>query len=619
MTLDYRNTNTLWASVAVETLARLGLTTAVVCPGSRSTPLTVALARHPQIEAIPILDERSAAFFAVGCAKRSHQPVVLVCTSGTAGANFYPAVIEAQESRVPLVVLTADRPPELRDCASGQTIDQQKLFGSFVNWYAEVAIPEAKIEQLAYLRQTVVQGWVRSHFPTPGPVHFNCPFRDPLSPLPEATAETAVKTLADSLNEALFFATVSPPARGVPQLTPDQIPWQTWQGSAHQSTHGVIIAGPANPQHPETYCQAVACLSHHLGWPVLAEALSPLRNYAHLNPNLITTYDSLLHQPDPVPTPDCVIQLGPLPTSKSLRQWLAAIQPPRWIVDPHPANLDPLHGPANYLHTTVECLIESLTQSAACTGVACNAATPPSPLTALNQTRLTTLNQTLTATDHLFEGKAAWLLSQHLPPETPIFIANSMPIRDMESVWQPNDRCYQPYFSRGANGIDGTLSTAMGMAHRNRSSVLLTGDLAFLHDTNGLLNLPHFRGHLTIVLINNQGGGIFEMLPIAKFEPPFETYFATPQAVDIATLCTAYGVSYVQIKDWEQFVDCVQVLPDSGVRLLEVGCDRKQDAQWRKTYLVRDLSVNYRHTWAVEQVSFTLQPGQVTGLLGPNG
>ncbi|MEM9908355.1 MAG: 2-succinyl-5-enolpyruvyl-6-hydroxy-3-cyclohexene-1-carboxylic-acid synthase, partial [Cyanobacteria bacterium P01_D01_bin.44] len=318
MNLDYRNTNALWGSVAVETLVRLGLTTAVVCPGSRSTPLTVALARHAAIEAIPILDERSAAFFALGCAKRLHQPVVLVCTSGTAGANFYPAVIEARESRVPLIILTADRPPELRDCASGQTIDQQKLFGRFANGYAEVAIPEAKVEQLAYLRQTLVQAWVRSHFPSPGPIHLNCPFRDPLPPLPESAAQA----LEGTFDEDRFFSAVSPPAIAVPQLAPDQIPWQTWLGSAHHPVQGVMIAGPANPNHPQIYCQAVSRLSTYLNWPVFAEALSPLRNYAHFTPNLITTYDSLLRNPEQLPVPDCVIQLGPLPTSKSLRQWL---------------------------------------------------------------------------------------------------------------------------------------------------------------------------------------------------------------------------------------------------------------------------------------------------------
>ncbi|MEM9805352.1 MAG: 2-succinyl-5-enolpyruvyl-6-hydroxy-3-cyclohexene-1-carboxylic-acid synthase, partial [Cyanobacteria bacterium P01_D01_bin.56] len=184
----------------VETLHRLGLTTAIVCPGSRSTPLTVALAQHPLIETIPILDERSAVFFSLGCAKQSHIPVVLVCTSGTAGANFFPAIIEAQESHIPLIVLTADRPPEMRACASGQTIDQQKLFGSFVNHYAEMAIPD--IALLSYARQTMVHTWTSALYPTSGPVHINCPFRDPLAPVNVA--------LDIQLDEDNFFSAVSP-------------------------------------------------------------------------------------------------------------------------------------------------------------------------------------------------------------------------------------------------------------------------------------------------------------------------------------------------------------------------------------------------------------------------
>ncbi|PZO49689.1 MAG: 2-succinyl-5-enolpyruvyl-6-hydroxy-3-cyclohexene-1-carboxylic-acid synthase, partial [Phormidesmis priestleyi] len=169
--IDFRNTNSVWASVAVETLAKLGLTTAIICPGSRSTPLTFAFARHPNIEALPMLDERSAAFFALGAAKRQHQPVAVVCTSGTAGANFYPAVIEAYESYVPLLIFTADRPPEMRDCASGQTIDQQKLFGGFTKYYHELAVPVAEIEMLAYLRQTLVSAWGQAISPTSGPIH----------------------------------------------------------------------------------------------------------------------------------------------------------------------------------------------------------------------------------------------------------------------------------------------------------------------------------------------------------------------------------------------------------------------------------------------------------------
>jgi 2-succinyl-5-enolpyruvyl-6-hydroxy-3-cyclohexene-1-carboxylate synthase len=187
----------------------------------------------------------------------------------------------------------------------------------------------------------------------------------------------------------------------------------------------------------------------------------------------------------------------------------------------------------------------------------------------------------------LFEGKVAWLLSQILPPETPLFIANSMPVRDVEFFWKPNHRRIQPFFNRGANGIDGTLSTALGMAHRNQSSVMLTGDLALLHDTNGFLLRNKFIGHLTIILINNNGGGIFEMLPISKFDPPFEEFFATPQNINFAQLCMTYGVEHQLIESWQQFKEVLNPLPAVGIRVLELQTNRKADAQWRKEYLVK--------------------------------
>ncbi|NJM98647.1 MAG: hypothetical protein HC800_17160 [Phormidesmis sp. RL_2_1] len=195
------------------------------------------------------------------------------------------------------------------------------------------------------------------------------------------------------------------------------------------------------------------------------------------------------------------------------------------------------------------------------------------------------LDDQLASETFLGESKLVWLLSQHLPAQTPLFIANSMPVRDVEYFWQPNNRQIQPVFSRGANGIDGTLSTAMGLAHRNRPTVLLTGDLAFLHDTNGLLNAAQLAGHLTIILINNHGGGIFEMLPVAQFEPEFEKYFVTPQQVNFAGMCQSYGVDYALIQDAEDLVARVSCLPEQGMRVLEVRCDRKQSVQQRKMLL----------------------------------
>ena len=566
MPIDFRNLNTLWASILAETLAYLGLTTAIICPGSRSAPLAVAFAQHTKIEAIPILDERSAAFFALGIARRSKRPVVLVCSSGTAGANFYPAVIEARESRIPLLVLTADRPPELRDCCAGQAIDQQKLFGVYANFFAELALPDPTL--LAYLRQKVMQAWQQTLYPLPGVVHLNLPFREPLAPI----AQPAIQALAATFPPDFFahLITASPPP-------PTSLPLH--RPTLQLPERALIIAGPAQPADPEAYCRAIAHLSQTWGIPVLAEGLSPLRNYASLNPGLISTYDAMLRNPTWAEklAPEVVIRVGEMPTSKVLRQWLEATQPQQWVIDPSDRSLDPLHGPTRHLPLDIVSFAALYPRTPT---------PPPSPyrqrwLTIAAQTRQA-IDQTLAAEPTLIECKAAWLLSQHLPINTPLFIASSMPVRDVEWFWRPGDRQIQPYFNRGANGIDGTLSTALGIAHRQPSSVLLTGDLSLLHDTNGFLNRDRFSGHLTIVLINNNGGGIFGMLPIAQFDPPFEEFFATPQHINFAHLCQTYGILHELIQTWDQFTARLNPLPTSGIRVLEIPTDRQTDAQWRQ-------------------------------------
>ena len=576
MEIDFRNINSVWASIIVATLQKLGLNAAIICPGSRSTPLTVAFASHPDIDVIPILDERAAAFFALGMAKRSGLSVALVCTSGTAGANFYPAVIEARYSSVPILILTADRPPELRDCHSGQTIDQLRLYGNYPNWQTELAVPSIDLGMLRYLRQNIIQAVDRSLFPVKGPVHLNIPFRDPLPPIPQPETNT----IKSQFNSAEFFSNIPSPLLPF-SPSPSLPPVNRWQ----LCDRGIIIAGLANSNDSEQYCQAIASLSYFLGWPTLAEALSPVRNYAKLNSNLISTYDLILRDRNTAEklTPKIVIQLGELPTSKELRSWLDYTQPQRWIVPCSFDNFDPLHGKTIHLKTSVESLVANLVPENNNNVIAseylnrwCKAEKRVRNAVDLN----------MSAMDRLFEGKIAWLLSKNLPPETSIFIANSMPVRDAEFFWCPNHNRIIPFFNRGANGIDGTISTALGIAHRNhKSCVMLTGDLAFLHDTNGFLIANKLVGHLTIVLINNNGGGIFEMLPISEFEPPFEEFFATPQNIDFAKLCATYNVEHQLINNWEELKQLLNPLPKTGIRVLEVPTDRKIDAKWRKENL----------------------------------
>ena len=564
--LDFRNTNSLWGSVLVETLYRLGLRQVVISPGSRSTPLTMAFAAHRGVEAIPVLDERSAAFFALGLAKRDQRPVALLCTSGTAGAHYFPAIIEAQEGGVPLLVLTADRPPELRDCHSGQTIDQQRLYGAHVNFFHELAVPRATLPMLRYLRQTVAHALERTLQPSRGPVHLNCPFRDPLPPVPgKKPLEVTPADLAG------FFDGLALQERAG-AATP---PWPKGLGAKR----GVIVVGPIETADGRMFAENVGRLSRTLGWPVLADALSPVRMHAALAGLLVAHFDPILRNEDLAVAlqPEQVICLGGWPVSKALRAWLQRSDPETIIVTDRVDNPDALHLRSRIVRGDFAApLFGFRARGSARVGAYAR------DWLAADRSTGAYLSARLNRTGPLVEPQVIGMLARHLPARTPCFIASSMPVRDAGFFWPATDRGHEIHFNRGANGIDGTLSTALGIAHGNRPAVLLTGDLALLHDTNGFLSVPKFKGSLTIVLINNNGGGIFEHLPVAQFNPPFEEFFATPQNIDFGKLCATYGVAHVVVKSVAQLARLVAKLPKAGVRVLEVRTDRKRDAAFRQ-------------------------------------
>lgn len=567
MLIDSRTTNSLWASVLVETLRRCGVSHVVISPGSRSTPLTLAFAAQTELNAIPVLDERSAAFFALGLAKQQGRPVALLCTSGTAAANYFPAIIEASESGVPLLVLTADRPPEMRACASGQTIDQQKLFGGYVTYFHELAVPVASEAMLRYLRQTVVHAVGRAAKLGGGPVHLNVPFRDPLVPVDD---KAEMDTVARAIDWDHFFA----------QTRADLPEWQLVAQPPFlvSEVHGIIVVGPESRCDPVGFAALVGTLARKLGWPVLTDGLSPLRNFGEVVPHVVTTADLILRHPGAAErlTPEVVLVVGGWPTSKVLRAWVEASGARIFLQSARLDNRDSLHG-RTQTFPSLAALVQLLPEIDEPNGY--------QRLWASYERKIrAALDARLKDTAELFEGKAAWLLAQHLPEGTAMLVANSMPVRDVEYFWPANARRLRPFCNRGANGIDGTLSTALGIAHDSgRPAVLVTGDLALLHDTNGFLLRPKFRGGLTIVLINNHGGGIFEHLPVAQMEPPFEEFFATPQDVDFAILSQAYDVQHVVVQDWRHFETLVGTLPADGIRVLEVRTDRKRDAATRKT------------------------------------
>jgi len=582
--LDSRNTNTLWASVLVETLYRCGVRQVVVSPGSRSTPLTFAFAQHAGTEAIPVLDERSAAFFALGLAKQTRTPVVLLCTSGTAGANYFPAIIEAHESGVPLIVLTADRPPELRDCASGQTIDQQKLFGGFVRFYHELAVPEPHYERLCYLRQAVANA-CRVAVNSRGPVHLNIPFRDPLVPTPDACDASRV---AREFRES-FFEHLHAEESQAPELV--ELKMLT-------AARGVIVAGPESVSDPREYAAQVARLAGELGWPVLADGVSPLRHHAVAETGavVVTAYDAILRSDAAhlALMPDQVLCLGDWPTSKVLRASVAAWEPEIVQVTPQPRNRDALHGRTRQITAPLAALcVPEKSRARDANYVNAWASAEASSRQLLDALSLPA-HQTQ-QDGKILEAAIVPTLARALPERARVFVASSMPIRDVEYFWPKTERGFEFHFNRGANGIDGTLSTAVGVAHSPpadraselRPTFLLCGDLSFLHDSNGLLLTQKLCGSLTVILINNHGGGIFEHLPVADYDPPFEEFFATPQAVDFEKLCAAHGVAHRVIATLAELETELLCEPQHGLRVLELHTDRKASAAHRKALLAK--------------------------------
>ena len=559
MNLDFSTTNTLWCSIAAETLWRAGVRHAIISPGSRNTPLTLALVAHPGIATTPVLDERSAAFFGLGIAKRTRTPVVLLCTSGSAGAHYLPAIIEARESGTPLLAITADRPPELRDCASGQTIDQQKLFGSFVSFYHELAVPEAKWDLLRYLRQTLRHAVLRAL--SDGPVHLNAPFRDPLAPIPDDSAAP----LARALDWSVFFDVPCVPAAETYRTytLPDEFLKQ----------RGIIIAGAGWDDGAGARAIGAA-----LGWPVLADALSGARFGALEGETIIAAYDAILRNTHAasVLRPEAIVVLGELPTSKVLRAWLVAVDAPTLHFSQLPSNRDGVHGRSQALQGTPATV--KVPAGPRCDSV--------SAWKHLWQRAESAAQGVLGEVEHAepkFEGAFTRALSRMLVKGQALFVSSSMPVRDLEYFTPVQTNSPRLFANRGANGIDGILSTALGLAHGGEPVVLLTGDLALLHDSNGFLTASRLSGSLTIVLINNAGGGIFGHLPIAQFNPPFETYWATPQTVDFARLVAAYGIAHERVNHPEELIARLRAqVGEPGVRLIEVCTDRTHDVAVRK-------------------------------------
>jgi 2-succinyl-5-enolpyruvyl-6-hydroxy-3-cyclohexene-1-carboxylate synthase len=621
----------------VAELVRAGVAHACIMPGARSTPLALTLATHSGLRAWSHIDERSGAFFALGIAKATRRPVVVVCTSGTAAANLLPAAVEAFYAHVPLLLLTADRPPELRDCGAPQTIDQIKLYGTHVKWFAEVGMADAGPR---YFRTLARQAAARACATPPGPVHLNFPFREPLMPtsMSPPVEETVDKrephpsrrsqekgppqgernlffednNRTARPEEAPAFGVVSKPVLSAVEggarwrestlsetesasaadgpsrpstLVPDVIPSppesavQALAAALAATSRGLIVCGPQDGD--ADFPAAVVGLATLVGYPVLADPMSQVRSGTHDTSLVIDAYDVLFRDGAFAHGfgPELVLRFGALPMSKPFATFLQQHPSCRQIVvDPLTPWNDPTSTAAELLPWDPVVTCAAVSRHFGSTIDRSSGSWLTEWLAAAGRARRA-IEGEIESLNELFEGKVFAELARLLPDGTGLYAGNSMPIRDLDAFWPVGPRRIRFLCNRGANGIDGFISSGLGAAAVSEHPlVIVTGDVAFYHDLNGLLAAKRHGVRATIIVINNDGGGIFSFLPQGACGDQVAEYFFTPHGLDFCGAAEMYGCVFTRVTSWEQFRSAVVAsLHAQRTTVIEVPSDRRRN------------------------------------------
>ena len=565
-----------YIATLVDEFAQLGITHAVFSPGSRSTTMAMLFREHGDFETYMNIDERSAGFMALGIAKAHRKPVILVCTSGSAVAHYMPAVLEAQYSGVPLIILSADRPHTLQHVGAPQTVDQQKLFGTAVNYYEELAVPQQD-HYYTYPRLVARKAYMKAMDVKRGPVHINVPLFEPL--VPELDKKHFV---CGRLPFSVVGGTIQPSdVHAMYDLL--------------KNTKVLILAGPS--AYPNDI-EAILALSYMFNAPILGDPLSNMRSVR--DERVVTSYDAVLTQEAyrDVLQPDCILQIGQMVVSKRVQQWVASMQhTPIISVSPTMDYTNPAGNTTHFVQSTPQGLVAALKigipelHAMENEGYAEGAYEELD--TADNGYLATWIHadevgrkqlDTVGREQELFEGRTIHLLQELLPQHSQIVVANSMSIRDMDYFWSGNRHSAIIYGNRGVNGIDGTVSTALGIATNGMPTVLLTGDLTFFHDLNGLAVAKTHPLNVTIIVHNNDGGGIFEYLP-QKGTPHFDYLFSTAQGLDYSGLATLYGIDFVRVSSNDELKNALQnYVGTAGVHVIETPLSTERSRELHALY-----------------------------------
>jgi 2-succinyl-5-enolpyruvyl-6-hydroxy-3-cyclohexene-1-carboxylate synthase len=540
--------NERFAKHIIDLLVAQGVDYFCCAPGSRSTPLLIAVEAHPRAKRFVHFDERGLGFHAVGFGKATRRAAAVVVTSGTAVANLLPAIIEAHNERVPLLLLTADRPPELQDCGANQTCDQIKLFQNFVRAQIALPCPSTALPE-RYMATTIAHAVASAMH---GPVHLNCPLREPLfAALPQEILASHSMQLISSV------------------LYPSAYTIAEWTERLFKIKRGVILCGSDHLP----YTEAVFRLAEALHWPIFADILSPLRQ-GGAHDHLITYFDPLLKAKSDLSC-DAIVQFGNRFTSKTLQQWLERQSLEFYLhVSDHTMRQDPSHLITHHIHTTPQLFCQEIAARAPEV-----AQEEPAPLQDYNAACRSQLTQAFEMQNTLSEPAIFHELSSLFNEEWALFLANSMPIRDANQFLAPLHPCGPIFANRGVSGIDGNIATAVGIAQGTQKPTLaLIGDLTLLHDVNSLFQVANSSVPIVILVINNGGGGIFSFLPIANRRQVFEEMIAAAHTLEFSHAAELFGLPYVHLQTLEELVLTLeeqQKAPHSC--LIEVTTNREQN------------------------------------------
>lgn len=568
------NRSTLWAEIFVDELARAGLRHVCIAPGSRSTPLAVALAQHNLISVHSLLDERSASFFALGMALGGGQPVAVLCTSGTAASNLHPAVTEAYYAHVPLLILTTDRPHELRHSGSNQTIDQLKMFGDHIRWFVDVGLPEADPPEvtLRSLRTLAARALATSRGLPPGPVHLNFPFRKPLEPTPDSN-DMLDQLRRDKVNGRTNNQPFTQITQGKIAPSAEQI--DLLVNAIQNAPRGLIVCGPRC--EGADFPQAISQLAQITRYPILADASSGVRFGPHLEQAKVVVcsrYETYLR---PQVThrwelPQLILRFGAMPTSKSLGNCLSTASVSQQIaIGSNGVWQDDTHTLDHYIWADPTQTCQLVAAQLKDTKLKNS-----SWLALFEQAEKEAEGQFNKYREkNYFEGAILSDVVDVLPPESLLYVASSLPVRHLDQFVPSQSKSLRVFANRGASGIDGTIASALGAAKTtDQPLVLVIGDVAFYHDMNSLLALQRCNVKATIILINNNGGGIFHRLPIANFDPPFTELFITPHGLNFKPVVRMFGAEYVAVKSRKELRhNLEEAINSSASHVIEISTD----------------------------------------------